>query len=67
LINLIEPELIVVGGGIVHAWPLFAPDAREIIQKLVLSPQARKKTKIVKAVDDRWAGAIGAAMMAQEK
>lgn len=67
LINLIEPELIVVGGGIVHAWPLFAPDARKTIQKLVLSPQARKKTKIVKAVDDRWAGAIGAVMMAQSK
>jgi len=67
LINLIEPQLIVLGGGIVHAWPLFIPDTKKTIQKLVLSPQARKKTKIVKAVDDRWAGAIGAAMMAQEK
>lgn len=66
LVNLIEPELIVLGGGIVHAWPLFAPDARKTIKQLVLSPQARKKTKIVKAVDDRWAGAIGAAMMAQK-
>ena len=67
LINLIEPELIVVGGGIVHAWPLFIQDTKKTVQKFVLSPQARKNTKITKAVDDRWAGAIGAAMMAQSQ
>lgn len=67
LINLIEPEIIVLGGGIVHAWPLFVPETKKTIKKMVLSPMAAKKTKLVKAVDDRWAGAIGAGMMAQEK
>ena len=66
LINLIEPQLIVLGGGIVHAWPLFIPETKKTIKKMVLSPLAGKKTRLVKAVDDRWAGALGAAMMAQE-
>ncbi len=66
LINLLEPELIVIGGGIVHAWPLFIPETKKTVKKYVLSPRARTKTQITKAVDDRWAGAIGAAMMAQK-
>ncbi|OGY39625.1 MAG: hypothetical protein A2418_02030 [Candidatus Brennerbacteria bacterium RIFOXYC1_FULL_41_11] len=64
--NLIEPELIILGGGIVHAWPLFIKTTKEIAKKHILSPTAKKKLLIAKAVDDRWAGAIGAAILAQE-
>lgn len=66
LMNLIEPELIILGGGIVHAWPLFIKTTKETAQKYTLSQEARKKLQIVKAIDDRWAGAIGAALLVSE-
>lgn len=63
--NLIEPEAYILGGGIVKAWPLFIKETQKTLKKYILSPQAKKKTKILKAKDDRWAGAIGAAMIAK--
>lgn len=63
--NILEPELIVIGGGMAHAWPLFAPSMRQSFKRLVISPLARSRTKIRRATLGRNAGAVGAAIMAQ--
>jgi glucokinase len=65
LINILEPEMICVGGGISNAWDCLA----EPIQKIVdaesffrFAPMA-PRTKIVKAELGNDAGIIGAAML----
>ncbi len=67
IINLIEPECIIVGGGIAHAWPLFAPAMKRTAKKFTLSRIARQKTKFAQAKLGKWSGAIGAALLAQQK
>jgi len=64
VINLIEPECIIIGGGIAHAWPLFAPAMKRTAKKFTLSKPARKKTKFTQAKLGKWSGAIGAALLA---
>lgn len=62
IINLIEPEIIVVGGGAVQSADLFLPKAKKVYKELVLSPQA-KEVKLVKSKLGKLAGAIGAALL----
>jgi glucokinase len=66
VINLIEPEQIIIGGGLIHAWDLFMPSTKKSIKQYVLSPLARSKTKISKAKLGKWSGALGAAMLAKQ-
>lgn len=66
IVNLIEPEVIIIGGGINHAWSLFISATRQTMRRLVLSRPARQQVKIVKLKNLRWAGAIGAGYLAQE-
>ncbi|MEW5805520.1 MAG: ROK family protein [Patescibacteria group bacterium] len=66
VVNLIEPDIILIGGGLAHAWPLFIKQAGRTMKHLILSPLARKKIKILKAKNVKWSGAIGAAYLAQE-
>ncbi len=65
--NLIEPDAIVIGGGISHAWPLYIKTARKTMRRLILSKTARSHVRIVKTKSHKWIGAVGAAMMAQGK
>ncbi|MBI1974906.1 MAG: ROK family protein [Parcubacteria group bacterium] len=67
LINVIEPEIVVIGGGIAHAWPLFAPRMKQMVKRFVGSPFAKRYTKIVRAELGRDAGAIGAALLIIKK
>lgn len=66
IINILEPEVFVIGGGISHAWPLFASSVRKTAKQFIISPLARRHTKIVRAKLGRDAGAIGAALLALE-
>jgi glucokinase len=63
IINILEPEVFVIGGGISNAWPLFAPTMKKTVKRFVVSKLAREKTKIVHAKLGRDAGAIGAALL----
>jgi glucokinase len=59
-INLFDPELVVVGGGIVHAGDaLFDPLAREL-DRVEWRPGGHR-VELVAATLGEWAGAIGAA------
>jgi glucokinase len=66
LINIFNPEMIVIGGGVKDAWPLFIEAARVEIKKRAFEyPAAR--TQIVPSVLGDDAGMIGAAALAFQK
>ncbi len=63
IINVLDPEAIVIGGGISKANKFFMKSAKKEIQKRVLSPLSKKfvKIKISKLKD--FSGAIGATLL----
>lgn len=61
LINIFDPELIVVGGGLSDASELFLPAARQTALAHTIGP--RNETKVVKAELGSESGAIGAARL----
>lgn len=66
LANIFDPELFVIGGGLVEAGaPLFDP-AREAFRGLVEAADERPEIGIVPALLGERAGAIGAAALARE-
>ena len=65
LIDVLEPEMICIGGGISNAWDCLAEPIQKMADKdkyYRYSPNA-PQTKIVKAVLGNDAGIIGAAML----
>ena len=65
LINIFNPERIVVGGVVKDAWPLFIDAAREEIMKRAFAVPA-KRTEIVPSQLGDDAGMVGAAAVALE-
>lgn len=65
LINIFNPERIVVGGGVKDAWPLFIGATREEIMKRAFAVPA-KRTEIVPSELGDDAGMVGAAAVAFE-
>ncbi|MBU0649540.1 ROK family protein [Patescibacteria group bacterium] len=63
VVNLIDPELIIVGGGVVESSDLFLSCTKKIMKQYIKSPEA-KVIKIVKGKLGANAGAIGAALLA---
>ncbi|MFY9457864.1 MAG: ROK family protein [Candidatus Spechtbacterales bacterium] len=61
-INVVDPEIVVIGGSISKAWDLFEKEMRAIAKKYIISTLA-KKTKIVRAKLGDDAGALGAAYL----
>jgi glucokinase len=62
LVNLLDPEIIVVGGGVVESSDLFMAEVKKAMKKYIASPEA-KKVRLVKAKLGEHAGAIGAALL----
>jgi glucokinase len=65
LINLFDPELVVVGGGFAAAGDLLLVPAGEVMEREVLQPM-REDVRVVRAELGTSAGMIGAAMVAFE-
>ena len=65
LINLFNPEIIVIGGGVVNGWSLFEKPMREEITARAFRAQIGK-VKIVRAECGDNAGLLGAAKLAFE-
>lgn len=63
LINIFNPEMIVIGGGVMEAWPLFIDYAREEIRRRAFEYPA-ERTKIVQSALGDDAGVVGAAAAA---
>ncbi|MBU2025655.1 MAG: ROK family protein [Patescibacteria group bacterium] len=65
VINIVDPEAVIIGGGVALAREFFEPRMRQKIEELVTSPAARQ-TKIIFNTDKklcRFGGAVGAALM----
>ncbi|MFA6106643.1 MAG: ROK family protein [Patescibacteria group bacterium] len=62
IVNILDPEIIVIGGGVVESSDLFLKQAKKTMAKYVFSPEA-KKIKIVKSELGNLSGAIGAALL----
>ena len=66
LVNVLDPEVVVVGGGLAEAGELLLAPVRERFDELVLAPEHRPPVRIVAAELGERAGAIGARLLAQE-
>lgn len=62
IVNVVNPEIVVVGGSIAKAWDLFEQDMNKAAETYIISSLA-KKTKIVRAKLGDDAGALGAAYL----
>ncbi len=65
LVNMLDPEVIVVGGGVIAAGELLLAPAREVVLTRALPP-ARAEASIMRAHFGVEAGMIGAAVLALE-
>lgn len=62
-VNLWDPDIVVVGGGIGQAGELLLGPVRRRAKKEILSPLARRALKIKPAKFGKYSGAIGAALL----
>jgi glucokinase len=63
LINILNPEMIVIGGGVVNGWDLFEKDVNhQIAERAFPLPAAQVKIARAECGDD--AGLLGAARLA---
>ncbi len=65
LINVLNPEVIVIGGGAAAGWDLFVPQMKDQIQSRAFR-ESVIRAKIVRAQLDDDAGILGAAKLAFE-
>ncbi len=66
LVNVLDPAVIVIGGGLVGAADLLLPEVRRGFADLVMAGDLRPEVRIVPAMLGEQAGAIGAALLAAE-
>ena len=67
LVNILDPEVVVLGGGLVTEADLFLPATRTAFADLVLAGAHRPEVPIVAASTGERAGALGAALLAVER
>ena len=65
LVNVLNPEVIVIGGGVIAAGEMLLEPARREMRERALAP-ARDAVRVVAAAFGEQAGMIGAALMARE-
>jgi glucokinase len=63
LVNVLDPEIVVIGGGLVEAGDLLLAPVRSAFPDLVMSGAHRPQVPIVAAELGEHAGAIGAALL----
>ena len=66
LANVLDPAVIVIGGGLVEAADLLLPEVRSRFADLVMAGEQRPTVPIVPAQLGERAGAIGAALLAAD-
>jgi glucokinase len=65
IVNVLEPEVIVIGGGVIGAGELLLAPAREEMRRRALPP-GRDNVRVVAAQFGAEAGMVGAALLALE-
>ena len=66
LVNIFNPEVIVIGGGAADGWDLFVPHVKEQIMERAF-PVAARRAEVVRAECGDDAGLLGAARIAFER
>jgi glucokinase len=66
IVNLFEPELVVLGGGVTRSADLLLPPVRESVARLAMGPAA-SAVRVVAASAGEQAGLLGAAAIAFER
>jgi glucokinase len=66
IVNLLNPDCIVIGGGVANVGKILFDRVREVITKRAMSVQA-KHVKVIKARLRDDAGLIGAAILVKER
>jgi glucokinase len=66
LVNLFEPELVVLGGGVTRAGEQLLAPVRRIVREQAMGPAARAVRVVGAATGDR-VGVVGAAAIAHER
>jgi glucokinase len=64
LVNILDPDVVVVGGGVIDAGDLLLEPARRAFVEAVEAPEHRPSVPMVAAVMGNDAGAVGAAELA---
>ena len=67
LVNILDSEIVVIGGGLSEAGPLVLDPVRAAYPSLVLAHEHRPEVPIVQAQLGEQAGAIGAALLADAR
>jgi glucokinase len=67
LVNVLDPQVVVVGGGAIEAGDLLLEPARVAFARSVEAPEHRPQVQIVPAELGNDAGAVGAAALALEE
>jgi glucokinase len=67
LVNVLDPQIVIVGGGAIVAGDLLLDPAREAFQQAVEGPEYRPRVPVVAAQLGNDAGAVGAAALALEE
>jgi len=62
VVNMLDPEIIIVGGGVIESSSLFLSRTKKIMREYIKSPES-KAVKIIKGKLGANAGAIGAALL----
>jgi glucokinase len=66
LVNVLDPEVVVISGGLVEAGPLLLEPVRRRYLELILAPEHRPPVPIVAAELGERSAAVGAALLAQD-
>lgn len=66
LVNIFNPEMVVLGGGVGEAWPLFIESTRAEVRRRAFAVPARRVRIIQSELGDD-AGMVGAAAVALQK
>lgn len=66
LVNALDPQVIVLGGGLVEAGEVLMQPVRAALDELWLGAEARPHLRVVPAELGERAGSIGAALLARE-
>ena len=64
LVNVLDPDVVVIGGGVIEAGDLLLLPARTAFAQSVEAPEHRPDVPIVAAAMGNDAGAVGAADLA---
>jgi glucokinase len=62
-VNIVSPEAVIVGGGLIGAWDILAKEAKKEAERRAF-PQLIEKTHILPATLGEDAGLLGAAYLA---